>query len=305
MIPGFRTKQSAYVGLAVHHERLSLMKLNYIKKQIVIEGFASVSLPAGSLVDGKVHHPDPLRQAIQQWVEVNQAENCFAALALPVSQVINKKIRVAAYLNDQERHAEISSNLKFYLPGMEDRLYFDFFPVEKHEQEMELQLIAARAAQVETYLQVAQSAGLEIDVVDVDVYAIARSLACISKNFQDEIMVLLDMDRLAAQLVLIKLGKVISVYPIVLESEEIILQQIKRGMQIFSAAVEKILLTGCLADSDKLQQILQAELKIPVQKLEGFKQVVIDADLNIIELNANISELLVAFGLALRGLPRG
>ena len=34
MIPGFRTKHPAYAGLAVHHERLSMMKLKQIKKHI-------------------------------------------------------------------------------------------------------------------------------------------------------------------------------------------------------------------------------------------------------------------------------
>jgi Tfp pilus assembly PilM family ATPase len=109
------------------------------------------------------------------------------------------------------------------------------------------------------------------------------------------------MNIASAQLILLKQGKVISVYPIVVEGEDVFLQQIKRGMQIFSVNVEKILLTGYLPYPEKLQIWLGSQLAIHVDKLDSFRQVVFHSRLNPEKINARVSELLVAFGLGLRG----
>src|SRR5689334_7159334 len=141
-------KHATYIGLAIHPERLSMIKLKQIKKQISIEGFASTV------------HQNGLDQALKQLIKENKVKQGRAALALSASHVIQKRIKVPAYLNEAERAAEISLNLKHYLPGMDEPLYFDFFAIEKNEREVELQLIAARIEQVDTYIQLAKTVGL-------------------------------------------------------------------------------------------------------------------------------------------------
>jgi len=301
-------KKSVFVGLAVHHARLSMIKLKQIKKDILIEGFATADFPAGYVTDGEPAQAASLSQMIKQLVRMSAAENCYAALALPASQVINKRIRVAACLNDKEREAEIGSNLKYYLPGINEPLNFDFVPIENQGNEVELQLIAARTKQVETYISAAKAAELKIKIVDVDVYAAARAICvALPPNKDDQIIVLLEIDILTAQLILLKNGKVISIYPIVMDAEDTLLQQIKRGMQIFSAAIqtaniEKILLIGHLPKLPPLKTILKETFAIPVHVFDTFHGVLLHPKLNVEKLNLHTSELLVAFGLALRGL---
>lgn len=309
MILDFCIKPSTYVGLAVHHERLNLIKLKHTRKQIIIEGCETITLPAETVVDGKINYSGQLVQSIKRWVETNRAKHCLAALALPLSQVINKRIRVSACLNEEEQNVEINSNVKFYLPGMDERLYLDFVTVEKYEQEVELQLIAARAEQVETYLQLLQTAGLKVKIVDVDVYAIVRSIRWLSLHSLNQATVLLDRDVTAAQLILLDQGKVISIYPVAVDDELIMLQQIKRGMQIFLAMknvnpIEKMLLTGCVKEAEKFQRLLQSELSLSVERVTSFKNSVIHSRVNSVEVNSCASEWLAAFGLALRGLLR-
>lgn len=310
MIPGFRIKPSTYVGLAVHHERLTLIQLKQVRKQIRIDVFAKTKLPIGSIQDGKIKHPDALGQAIKTMVETHRIKQSDAALALPASQVINKRIRVAAFLNDQERAAEISSNLSVYLPGIDERLHFDFVPLEKQKEEVELQLIAARAAQVETYIQLAKAAGLTINLVDVDVYALLRGIRWMSLTAFEEITLLLDMDMTTAQLILLNQGSVVSIYPIMIDTDEVLVQQIKRGLHIFSLnhpaiSLKKMLLTGCLPHPDKLKILLEHTLSIRIEKWETLNHVTVHSQLDAVELKSSVSEWLVAFGLAWRGLMHG
>lgn len=308
MSPFFRTNKAfSYVGLAVHHERLSLMKLKQIKKQMVIEGFTLLPLPQGTLVDGNVQQPALLNQ-LKRWIEKYEADQCAAALALPNSQVINKKIKIPAFLNEEEQRAEINANLKLYLPGMTERLYFDFIPLEKYAQERELQLIAARAEQVEIYVDLMLTAGLKINVVDVDTYAIVRAVQWIAEHLTAETIVILDRDVSTAQLILLKQGNVISVYPIMCDSDEdIFFQQIKIGMHFFSAIpassiFKRMVLTGNLSYSEKFRKRLESELKLSIETINAFKRVVLDSSISLEELNGNISGLMTAFGVALRGI---
>ncbi len=298
MLSGLYRKPSAYIGLAVHDERLSMVKLKQFKKQLVIEDVATQGIPAGTVADGKVQVPLQLEKAFKELAMNRQIDHCFVALALPASQVINKRIKVAAYLTDEEQAVEITTNLKSYLPGMDERLYLDFMPIEKRDQDMELQLIAARAEQVDTYLHLIQTAGLKVNIVDVDVYAIARGIQWMARGLLPETMVVLDMDMTSAQLILLKDRSVISVYPIVVDNDNILLQQIKRGMQIFLAAekvaIEKIIITGYLINLDRFENLLQSELNISIETLDSLH----DGSMS------GVSEWLVALGLALRGFPR-
>ncbi|HSW69247.1 MAG TPA: pilus assembly protein PilM [Gammaproteobacteria bacterium] len=290
-------KTPAFAGLAVRHGQLSLMKLKQIKKDIMIEGFASANVPSGSLSGSET-----LYLVIKELMEAVDAKNCHAALALPASHVINKSIRVASCLNDKERDAEIRANMNDYLPGTDGSLYFDFVPMEQHENDIELQLIAARSLYVETYLRAGDMAGLKIKIVDVDVYAIARAIYFIlPQNKRAESCVILDIDFSSAQLILLKNGKIISIYPVSLEIEDLFFQQIKRGIQFFSTIeknIKKIILTGDLSRLEQLKSVLEKILPISVSYLNYFKQVSANPDFNL----KNDSKYLLAFGLALRGV---
>ncbi len=177
MTPDFCIRRSAYVGLAIHHERLSMIKLDR-KKQTVIEGFAAAAIP----LEEWVHHPHRLVPVVKRLAQTCKANRCFAALGLPSSQIMSKRIRVPAYLNDQERAAEIHSHLNYYFPEADEPLYFDFVQIEQHEQETELKLVAARSKQVAAYARLIRSVGLALRVIDVDTDAAARGIQSITNK---------------------------------------------------------------------------------------------------------------------------
>ncbi len=293
MIPAFYTKKKASIGLALHRGRLGMIKLN----QMTIEGLAIANVPAGCIVDGI--------QGIAEWVEVNEAKGCFAALALPASDVIHKRIRMAACLSDTEREAEIGSNLKHYLPGVNEPLYFDFIEIERQENEVELQLIAARAPQVESYVHAAKKVGLKVNRIDVDMYALVRAIHFfLSEKQRSEVVIILDVDVDAAQLILLKNGKIISMYPIVMEAEEIVLQQIKRGLDVFSnidptRKIETLILTGCLSQLNKLKSMLETTLSLSINVLNSIQAISINSELNLEQLTTSMPEWLAAWGLTL------
>ena len=306
MIRGFRIRPSSHVGLAVHHERLVLVRLRQTKKQIIIEKVASTALPAGTIADGKVNHLSKLADAIKKLVAANDSEGLSATLALPASQVINKRIRVAACLNNAERAVEIATHLKDYLPDINEQVYFDFIPGKKSDDEVELQFIAARAEQVEQYVHLAEAAGLKIGVMEVDINAVVRGVQQLVDRDCSRTIMILDRDVTTAQLVLLKQGKPVANYPIILGADEVVIQQVKTGLQIFSATessvfVEKLVLTGYQSNVDVFTQTLQSVLQITVEKTRLPQQIGVHSALNEMNVESVMPEIMTAFGLALRG----
>lgn len=169
-----RAKEPTLVGLAMHQDRISMVKL---KHKNILEAFAIADLPQGWLVDGKINHVEEVVQLIRNLIIDFQAENCCAAIGLPVSLVISKRIKVAACLSDAERVADIKDNLPHYFPGIKEPLSFDFIPLEENHEDDEVLLVAARSGQVDAYVSVAEQAGLKVRVVDVDIYALSRAQA--------------------------------------------------------------------------------------------------------------------------------
>jgi len=297
VIADFR-KKSAFIGIAVHDDRISMAKLRQTKKKIVVEGFSIIPLPAGTIIAGKVNQAPLLWQTLKEWAQLNHAKRCFAALALPASQVIHKRIRVAACLNDFECEAEIAANLAQYLPGINEPLHFDFLPIKRDGQEVELQLIAARSEQVTMYCHAAYTAGIKVKSVDVDAYAITRAVNFILPSMSSGII--LDMDITTAQFILLKDRKILAIYPLVLETGELLWQQIQRTLHFLSVTEsvglsKKILLTGELRQLTNLANPLRDECGLIVETIDSLGE-----KLEITH-DVTVSAGLTALGLALRG----
>ncbi|HSW93163.1 MAG TPA: pilus assembly protein PilM [Gammaproteobacteria bacterium] len=177
MLRLFSRKPSVYAGLAVCAKRLCLVTLKKTRKNVAIESVATCPLP-----------PDPLlwADALSDLV-LSTGTGCrMAALALPAREVMTKRIRVPDYLTSLEQAEDIRSNLSYYLPGIPDQIYFDFIPLEKEGQDRALQCRVVRAEPVDTWCRYAKRAGLTIEVVDVDVLAIARGVRAIASSSNDQ-----------------------------------------------------------------------------------------------------------------------
>lgn len=301
MLP-FLRKNPAFVGIAVHHDRLSMLKLQQFRKKIYLQGFAIRELPAGSLVDGKILKLDHVIRVMKELAQKVGAIKCHAATALPVSQVINKRITMPPYLNDKERNIEIDTNLQDYFPGMNEPVNFDF--IKPAQQETEWLLVAARAEQVATYTYAAQQAGIKVDIVDIDIYALARAI-CFAQAEQQLSMVI-NMDSASVQFFVLRHKKIMSSQSVMLDISDNEVQQIKFALQRFATheeivACDQIVLTGNSLWFNDIKRYLQEELQMTVKIPFPFQQINLSSDIELPTLTHHSSELLTAFGLALRG----
>lgn len=139
-----------------------------------LERYAIEPLERGALVDGQVEQPEAVAEALTRALRRSGTKARHAAIALPASAVITKRIVLPAGLTEEEYEFQVESEASQYIPFPMDEVNLDFQvlgPVAGSETDVEVQLVASRKEKVDDRLAIAQMAGLDALVVDVEPWA--------------------------------------------------------------------------------------------------------------------------------------
>jgi len=126
------------------------------------------------MTDGNVADLDKVADGIKTaWRTLGSREK-HAALALPSSAVISKKVNMVADLREDEMEAQVESEANQYIPFPLDEVNIDFQvigPAVNSPDEVEVLIVAARKEKIEDRVAAAEVAGLKVVVMDVESYA--------------------------------------------------------------------------------------------------------------------------------------
>lgn len=139
-----------------------------------LESCAITPLAQGAIQDGNVADLDKVADAIKHaWKSLGTREK-HAALALPSSAVISKKVFMTAGLREEDMEVQVESEANQYIPFPLDEVNVDFEiigPAPNNPDEVEVLIVAARKEKIEDRVAAAEVAGLKVNVMDVDSYA--------------------------------------------------------------------------------------------------------------------------------------
>jgi type IV pilus assembly protein PilM len=282
-------KKPAFVGLSIHEDEIRLIKLHWIKRRLKINDAAILAIPRGLFIEGKVAERKRATSFIKELVDQTQSQGCETAIALPISDIMHKRIALDADLTDWERELEIADNLARYLPAMQSELHYDHLCLgrldAKHDDVM---LVAARSEQVNGFVSVVQEAGLKVAVVDADIYALTRCVLFTRDRACSAAVIAMDVH--SSQLIVIQQKKIVFHRRVDTPS----LEEITEDIATF-ARIQALYLSG----KGHLVQ-LQARLQSRVSyRVEIFS---FDHDVSWPEGAAEPALFLTAFGLAARFL---
>ncbi|UCE32873.1 MAG: pilus assembly protein PilM [Burkholderiales bacterium] len=117
--------------------------------------------------------------ALTRALKLSGARTREAALALPGSAVITKRITLPAGLKEEEYELQVESEASNYIPFPIEEVNLDFQvlgPVANSDDDVEVLLAAARKEKVEDRVAVAEMAGLKPMVMEVEPYAARASV---------------------------------------------------------------------------------------------------------------------------------
>lgn len=164
------------LGLDIQAEEIRLLQLQGTLKKKRIKEAILLDLPSGAVTDGKIQEAETVGDCLRELVLKHKLETSKVAIALPEQGVVSQRIFVAKGLNEAELEAEMVSHLSHSIPGVTGGLCYDYMVVNSSDSmQDEVLLVATSYANLNIPLSVVQKAGLKVQVVDVDHYALDRA----------------------------------------------------------------------------------------------------------------------------------
>lgn len=178
-LPGFsRSASPALLGVDLSAHRVKVVELAQEgRDRIRLERYAIEPIEAGAILDGQIENPEVVAEALSRAIRRSGTRARHAALALPSSAVIAKRILLPAGLTDEDYEVQVESEASQYIPFAMDEVNLDFQvlgPADGAPDDVEVLLAASRRERVEDRVALAEMAGLKPVVIDVEPFAARR-----------------------------------------------------------------------------------------------------------------------------------
>lgn len=171
----FSREPAPLVGVDVSASSVKVVELSRSRAgQLVLERCALEPLERGWIVDGNIEKFDEVADAVRRVVRKAGSKTRNAALALPASSVITRKIVLPGGLSDAEMEIQVESEANQYIPFSLDEVSLDFCvagPCDTSPGDVEVLIAASRKEKVQDRQGLAEAAGLKPVVVDIEAYA--------------------------------------------------------------------------------------------------------------------------------------
>lgn len=173
----FAKEPAGLVGLDISSSSVKLVELGRgMGGGLVLERCAMEPLERGWITDGTIEKFDEVAEAVRRVVRKSGTRTRNAAMALPASAVITRKILLPGGLNDQELEVQVESEAHQYIPFSLDEVSLDYCVIGPASgagagTDVEVLIAASRKEKVQDLQGLAEAAGLKPVIVDVRPYA--------------------------------------------------------------------------------------------------------------------------------------
>ncbi|MBD2387752.1 type IV pilus assembly protein PilM [Cylindrospermum sp. FACHB-282] len=170
------------VGIELAPERVNVVQLRKQRQGLKLETFTSVSVPEGIVSDGQIADPAAMAQLIQQALAESKIKTSRVATCVPGRDSIVRLIPVPAELDDRElREMVLNHEAALYLPYPREEADVDYqklgyFVDEDGIEKVQVLLVATRKEVTDTYVSTFEQAGLQIDVLEINSFALIRTI---------------------------------------------------------------------------------------------------------------------------------
>ena len=205
------------LGLDISSSSIKLVELDQDKSGgWVLQRCAIEPLERGWVNDGNVEKFDEVADALRRLVKKSGTKAKHAALALPPSAVITKKITLPGGLSEDELEVQVSSEANQYIPFSLDEVSLDFCvvgPSTSSAGDVEVMIAASRKEKVQDRQGLAEAAGLKPVVIDVDSYAsrlaVERLIDALPNQGKDAIVALFEVGAFSTSMQVLLNGDVL------------------------------------------------------------------------------------------------
>ena len=198
--------KNAALGLDIGSSSLKIVQLQRAGNRIVMQQYGSMRIPFGSLEGGAIQNPEVVADHIRRLMSELRIRAKEAAIAVAGQTVIVRHVKFP--LMDKKELAEgIKWEAERYIPYPIDDASVDFEIVSRDESnnEMEVMLVAAQKQLIESHIDCLKLAGIQPIAIDVQPFALIRSLGLLDTP-SSKTIVILDIGAGTTDLIIFKTG---------------------------------------------------------------------------------------------------
>ncbi|MBV8884932.1 MAG: type IV pilus assembly protein PilM [Chroococcidiopsidaceae cyanobacterium CP_BM_RX_35] len=194
-------KRTAGVGIELTPERINVAQLRKQNQGFKLTAFSSLPVPSGVFEDGQISDSSTLADIIQSALKESNIKAQRAATSVPGRESLIRIIPVPAELDDQElSELVLQHEAGLYLPYPREDADVDFqklgyFVDQDGIEKVQVLLVATPREVTDTYISTFKQAGLQVDVLEINSFALIRTIREQLRQFtSQEAAVLVDVE---------------------------------------------------------------------------------------------------------------
>ena len=197
----FFGKSNKGIGIELAPERVNVVQLRKQRQNVKIESLTTVPVPEGIFTDGQITDSVGMSEIIQQAIAQSKTKATRVATCIPGRDSIVRLIPVPSELDDKElREMVLNHEASLYLPYDREEADVDYqklghFIDEDGIEKVQVLLVATRKDVTQTYLNTFEQAGLTVDILEINSFALIRTIRDQLRLFgPEEAAVLVDIE---------------------------------------------------------------------------------------------------------------
>jgi type IV pilus assembly protein PilM len=165
------SRKSEIFGLDIGSSAVKVVQLDDTPNGYVLKTYAIVPLPPQVVADGVIKDPPVVIEAIKEAVAKAKLKTTDAAIAVSGRELTVKKVHLPK-VPRKELDDAVQLEAEHHIPFAIDEVFLDYQVVAETATAMELLLVAAKRSKVSEYAGIAEGAGVNAVLVDLDGFAL-------------------------------------------------------------------------------------------------------------------------------------
>lgn len=200
-LTSFLGSKSSGIGLEINPQQINVAQITKKGQQYKLLKNVSKEVPEGVYEDGQIVDSLTLAELIKETLKENRISAKKVATSVPMREAIIRIIPVPAELDEQElRDMVLVHEASLHLPYPREEVDLDYlklgyFMDEDGIEKVNVLLVATRRDITDLYLEVFQQADLQVDVLEINSFALIRTIREQLRQFgSKEAVVLVDIE---------------------------------------------------------------------------------------------------------------
>ena len=197
----FIPRRGQGIGIELAPERINIAQVRKQGQGFKLTMLSSVEIPEGLIQEGKITDSPGLAELIRSALAESKIKVDRVATAVPMREAVIRIIPVPAELNDKElREMVLDHEAGLYLPYPREEVDVDYQKLdvivdEDGIEKVQVLLVATKKEITESYIDTFGQAGLQVDVLEINSFALIRTIREQLRQFgSQEAAVLVDIE---------------------------------------------------------------------------------------------------------------